>query len=145
MRNAKYRYPKMVHPASAETREDPSESLLQQRLDLRMGGIGSEMIERFNVFGRTWQAVELRLFRPASQLGLLSLGSDRVLLLGGREENGSEICDVWLYDFDKESITQQSSLNCACAVLGISQSAASLQVYGRNNLVEYTLPAEESR
>ena len=109
-----------------------------------VGGIGSEMIERFNVFSRAWQAVELRLLRPASQLGLLSLGSDRVLLLGGREENGSEICDVWLYDFDKESITQQSSLNCACAVLGVSQSEGSLQVYGRNNLVEYTLPAEES-
>ena len=108
-----------------------------------MGGIGSEMIERLNVFGKTWQVLEISVFLPASELGLVNVGADRVLLLGGREENGLEISDVWLYDFGKECISQQSSLNSACAVLGISQSGSSLQIYGRNQVVEYTLPAEE--
>lgn len=103
------------------------------------GGVASEMIERFNLATKTWSTIEMHLFQPLSELGLISVDLDKILVLGGRTENNLEVSEVWEYDFIVESAKQKRPLLNPCAALSYSKQENLVMLYGRNKVEKYEI------
>ena len=106
-----------------------------------IGGIGIETIERFHIINNYWETTELRLFHAVSEMALINLDNDQILVLGGKDERNHEINNVWLYNFNHHSMLQKQSLATPCVSLGSFRINDCIYIYDRQKVVEYAIPA----
>lgn len=109
-----------------------------------MGGEGLELIERLNIQNNHWELSELRLPRPSNELSLCNMGSDSILILGGRDERKEPMQEVWLYNFDKLHMIRLHSLNTPFTALGYYEKNNKIIMYNQQGKLEHPLPQKQS-
>ena len=66
-----------------------------------------DSIERYQ--NKEWNIVEARMLVPCANPGLLCFGNE-IVILGGLGENDKEICEVGVYEVDRDSVRRTNTL-----------------------------------
>lgn len=81
-----------------------------------IGGVNSQgkvtdICEIYDVRENTWRLFEIGLSSPRTLMSMVSAQKDRVIIIGGRERDGSESKVVEEIDFIKRNLVNLAHLN----------------------------------